>query len=144
MTQGTLRVWREATGGPVEIDLVAQTYLCQCGAFAKDMGLRPKAAAAYDAVVGGAHCDGLIFLMPPEVPEMFKLLGVGNDPLLGELPCDCSVVCGDTPPLRWGVPECSRDVTVVRVGVEGGVVESPGADAHKGAGLIADQTQSCG
>ena len=60
VAQGTFRTRREATDGPVEVDVVAEAYLGQCGAFAENV--RPKAAAAYEAVtllkVGGALCDG--------------------------------------------------------------------------------------
>ena len=61
--------------------------------------------------VGGAQCDGSIFLMPPEFPEVSDLPGAGGCPLLGELPIDGSVICGETPPaLRglFGVPESCR------------------------------------
>ena len=58
--------------------------------------IRRKTAAAYKAVmlleVGGALCDGKVFLMPTEVPEMSNLPCAGGYPLLGELPYYCSVV----------------------------------------------------
>ena len=60
--------------------------------------------------------------MPKEVPEMSDL--PGGDPLLSELPGDCSVMCGDTSPLRGGSSLRPRVITVVRIGVDGGVVES--------------------
>ena len=77
-------------GSPVEVDVIA-------GAFAEDVGLRSEAAAANEAVmlleVGGALCDGSVFLMPAEVPEVSDLPCAGGYPLLGELPGGGSVVC---------------------------------------------------
>ena len=37
--------------------------------------------------VGGALCDGSVFLMPSEIPEMSNLPHTGGYPLLGELLC---------------------------------------------------------
>ena len=82
--------------------------------------------------VGGALCDGSVFLMPLEISEMSDLPGAGGYHLLGELPGDCSVVCRDIPPLWCGFPACPGVVTVVRVGVEGG--DGPGEAAQQGSG----------
>ena len=98
------------------------------------MGLRSEAAAANKAVmlleIGVTLCDVSVFLMPPEVPEASNLPGAGSYPLLGELPCDCAMVCRDVLPFRWGFPACPGVVTVVRVGVEGGDVECSGEAAQ--------------
>ena len=135
LAQGTFRPRWEATDGAVEVNMVAEAYLSQCGTFADDVGLRPKSATAYGTVVllevGDALCDGPVFLMPSEVPEMSDLSSPARYPLLGELPHDGAVLCGG-PPLRWGVPLCSGAVTVFRVGVEGGMVESAGEAAQQG------------
>ena len=65
------------------------------------MGLRSEAATANEAVtlleVGGALYNGSVFLMLSEVPEVSELPGAGGCPLLGELPCNCSVVRRNTP-----------------------------------------------
>ena len=37
--QGSFRARREATGGPVEVDVVTETYLREGGAFAEDLSL---------------------------------------------------------------------------------------------------------
>ena len=118
--------------------MVAEAYLSQCGTFTDDMGLRPEAASADEAValvkVGDALCDGPVFLMPSEVPEMSNLPSPASDPLLVELPRDCSVLCGGPLPLRWGVSLCSRGVTVFHVGVEGGDVVCPCEAAQQWGG----------
>ena len=136
--QGAFRAHREATSSPVEIDVIAKAYLSECGAFAEDVGLRPEAASTDEAVVllevGGALGDGAVFLMPSEIPEVSDLPAAGGYALLGELPRDGAVMRRDIPPLRWSVPACPGVVTVVRVCVEGGVVESPGETAQQGSG----------
>ena len=118
--------------------MVAEAYLSQCGAFADDVGLRPEAASADDAVmlvkVGDALCDGPVFLMPSEVPEMSNLPSPASDPLLGELPRDGAVLCRGPLPLRRGAPLCAGVVTVLRVGVECGVVEGPCEAAQQWCG----------
>ena len=100
--QDAFRTRRKATGGPVEIDVIAEAYLREYGAFAEDVGLRPESAATDKALVllevGGALCDCSVFLMPPDVAEISDLPG--------ELPGDCSVVSRDIPQLRWNDPLC--------------------------------------
>ena len=75
--QGSFRARREATGGPVEVDVVTETYLGECWAFAEDVGLCSETPAADKAVmlleVCVTLCDGSIFLMPSEVPEVSNL-----------------------------------------------------------------------
>ena len=136
--QGSFRARRKATGGPVEVYVVTETYLRECGAFAEDVGLRSEAPAANKAVmlleVGVTLCDGSVFLMPSEIPEMSNLPSAGGDLLLGELPRGCSVECGDSPPLWGGFPLCAGVLQMFRVGVEGGMMESPCEAAQQGSG----------
>ena len=70
----------------------------------------------------GPFFEGLV-----EVKEVYDRLAQGTLRPRRE-PCD---VCGDTPPFRGGgVQERSGVVTVVRAGVEGGIVEGPGEAAQ--------------
>ena len=50
MAQGTLRARWEAAYGPIEIDLIAETYQGQRGAVAEDVGIWDSDA------VGGRRC----------------------------------------------------------------------------------------
>ena len=110
--------------------------------------MRFEAAASNEAVMllegGGALCDGSVFLMPPEVPEVSDLRCTGGYHLLGELPGNGSVVCRNSPPFRCGFPSCPGVVTVVRVSVEGGDVECSGEIAQHGCGAGGRHTLSCG
>ena len=69
LAQGPFRARREPTGGPIEIDVIAETYRTQCGALTEDVGLRPEAPTAYTALmllkICGTLCYGAVFLMPP-------------------------------------------------------------------------------
>ena len=70
LAQGPFRARRDPTGGPIEIDVIAETYLTQCGAFAEDVGLRPEAPTAYATTfmpleICGTLCYGAVFLIPP-------------------------------------------------------------------------------
>ena len=111
--------------GPIEIDVIAETYLGQRGEVAEDVGLRPEATAAYGAVkrleVGGDLSDGSIFLMPPQIPEVSDIPGEKLSPFWRV----AWRLLVDTPPPRGGSSVRPRVVAVVRVGVKVAAVEKP-------------------